>query len=82
MPTPSPRLSGRRADVRDPETDRRGGERRVVERRDGDAPSLWDGVERGPTATLALLVAVLERESRIVRDPLVGDSFLKPGWNA
>lgn len=59
-----------------PIPDRRVADRRVIlGRRLGD-PSL------GPTATLDLLAAVLARETRIRREPLVGDSFLRPGWDA
>lgn len=56
------------------ETDRRAGEdRRLAGRRLDDL---------GPTATLVLLAQVLERERSIVRAPLAGESFLKPGWQS
>jgi hypothetical protein len=56
-------------------------ERRQVERRATDQRRLV-AERHGPTATLTLLARILERERARHREPLTGDSFLKPGWES
>lgn len=56
-------------------------ERRRADRRGASLGRRLGDPSLGPTDTLRLLAAVLERETRMQREPLSGDSFLTPGWD-